>query len=92
MHICLYGAMAIFILNKISLLEPKTQNRVRSAYHLFCTRVPEGMRYLYTAKGISQVKRVSNMAKASRIALPLLKTKSDQLKSRIALSMQSKYY
>jgi hypothetical protein len=31
MHICPYGAMAIFILNKISLLEPKTQNRVRSA-------------------------------------------------------------
>jgi len=34
MHICPYGAMAIFILNKISLLEPKTQNRVRSAYEL----------------------------------------------------------
>src|SRR4029450_3586487 len=31
MHVCPYGAMAIFILNKISLLEPKTQNRVRSA-------------------------------------------------------------
>jgi hypothetical protein len=31
MHICPYGAMAIFILNKISLLEPKTQNHVRSA-------------------------------------------------------------
>ena len=31
MHICPYGAMTIFILNKISLLEPKTQNRVRSA-------------------------------------------------------------
>ena len=32
MHICPYRAMAIFILNKISLLEPKTQNCVRSAY------------------------------------------------------------
>ena len=31
MHICPYGAMAIFILNKISLLEPKAPNRVRSA-------------------------------------------------------------
>jgi len=31
MHICPYGTMAIFILNTISLLEPKTQNRVRSA-------------------------------------------------------------
>ena len=31
MHICPYGAMAIFILNKISVLEPRTQNRVRSA-------------------------------------------------------------
>jgi hypothetical protein len=30
-HICPYGAMAIFILNKISLLEPRTQNCVRSA-------------------------------------------------------------
>jgi hypothetical protein len=35
MHICPYRAMAIFILNKISLLEPKTQNRVRSAIKLF---------------------------------------------------------
>lgn len=34
MHVCPYGAMAIFILNKISLLEPKTQNRVRSAYYM----------------------------------------------------------
>ena len=34
MHICPYRAMAIFILNKISLLEPKTQNRVGSAFHL----------------------------------------------------------
>jgi hypothetical protein len=33
MHICPYGAMAIFILNKISLLEPKAPNRVRSAYY-----------------------------------------------------------
>jgi hypothetical protein len=33
MHICPYGAMAIFILNKISLLEPKAPNRVRSAYN-----------------------------------------------------------
>jgi outer membrane biosynthesis protein TonB len=33
MHICPYGAMAIFILNKISLLEPKAQNRVRSALY-----------------------------------------------------------
>src|SRR6266446_3055874 len=32
MHICPYGAMAIFILNKISLLEPKAPNRVRSAF------------------------------------------------------------
>ena len=31
MHSCPYGAMAIFILNKISLLEPKMQNRVGSA-------------------------------------------------------------
>src|SRR5262249_29692464 len=29
--ICPYGAMAIFILNKISVLEPRTQSRVRSA-------------------------------------------------------------
>ncbi len=34
MHICPYGAMAIFILNKISLLEPKAPNRVRSAYEI----------------------------------------------------------
>jgi hypothetical protein len=34
MHICPYGAMAIFILNKISLLETKAQNRVRSAYYM----------------------------------------------------------
>jgi hypothetical protein len=32
MHICPYGAMAIFILNKISLLELKAQNRARSAF------------------------------------------------------------
>jgi len=31
MHICPYEAMTIFILNKINLLEPRTQNRVRSA-------------------------------------------------------------
>lgn len=35
MHVCPYGAMAIFIFNKISLLEPKTQNRVRSAFNTF---------------------------------------------------------
>jgi len=35
MHVCPYGAMAIFILNKISLLEPKTQNRVRSALYFW---------------------------------------------------------
>ena len=34
MHICPYRAMAIFILNKISLLEPKAPNRVRSAFEL----------------------------------------------------------
>ena len=34
MHICPYGTMAIFILNKISLLEPKAQNRVRSALEI----------------------------------------------------------
>ena len=34
MHICPYRAMAIFILNKISLLEPKAPNRVRSAKKL----------------------------------------------------------
>jgi hypothetical protein len=39
MHVCPYGAMAIFILNKISLLEPKTQNRVRSAYKSFLQRI-----------------------------------------------------
>jgi hypothetical protein len=38
MHVCPYGAMAIFILNKISLLEPKTQNRVRSACEVFIER------------------------------------------------------
>src|SRR6266436_6837716 len=31
MHICPYRAMAIFILNRISLLEPKAPHRVRSA-------------------------------------------------------------
>jgi hypothetical protein len=33
MHMCPYGAMAIFILNKINLLAPKPQNRVRSALY-----------------------------------------------------------
>jgi len=41
MHICPYGAMTIFILNKIRLLEPRTQNRVRSAYHIL-SRVKSG--------------------------------------------------
>jgi hypothetical protein len=35
MHSCPYGAMAIFILNKISLLEPKRRNRVGSACLLY---------------------------------------------------------
>ena len=38
MHICPYRAMAIFILNKISLLEPKAPNRVRSAINIFPSR------------------------------------------------------
>jgi hypothetical protein len=42
MHICPYGAMAIFILNKISFLEPRTQNRVRSAFY---TQSPSFLAY-----------------------------------------------
>ena len=42
MHICPYGAMAIFILNKISQLVPKAQNRVGSPYrNIFCSKLRE---------------------------------------------------
>jgi hypothetical protein len=47
MHICPYGAMAIFILNKISLLEPKAQNRVRSALNLLTFVRQAASRFLF---------------------------------------------
>ena len=44
--------MAIFILNKISLLEPKTQNRVRSAYLWGGGRIPGTPGWVLQALGV----------------------------------------